>query len=342
MWPSAPGSPPTEVAVAVQLADPVLVAENTDASVSSPESMIERGYDADTARHSVLRALLPVVRYPGEIWRHRYLLQNFFRRELLGRFRGSALGIVWVLVHPLFLFAIYYFVFGYVFGRPATGTAPSPAFALYLFSGVLAFTAFGEGLIRSCTCVVDNGNLVKKVAFPSELLPVPPILVGLTVYLVGALVCLTAGLIWGVLQPDWTVLLLPVVLLLQFLMTLGLGLFLANCHVFARDTSHLWGILQTAWMFLTPVFWYPHQIPGELGDSLRAAFQWNPAYPLIQAHRIVLGARDFTLGDGETSIAVSFGSLGSHLASCAVWAIALLALGYGVFMSRRHRYADLV
>ena len=77
-------------------------------------------------------------------------------------------------------------------------------------------------------------------------------------------------------------------------------------------------------------------------DSLRAAFQWNPAYSLIQAHRIVLGARDFELREGGTAIAVSFGGLGEHLLACALWALGLLALGYGVFMSRRHRYADLV
>ena len=72
---------------------------------------------------------------------------------------------------------------------------------LYLFSGVIVFTSINEALTRSCTCVVDNGNLIKKVAFPSQLLPVPMILIALMVYLVGAVVCFTVGTIYGVQQP---------------------------------------------------------------------------------------------------------------------------------------------
>jgi len=308
--------------------------------VSTASETPVKTYSAATARHSVLRSLLPAVKLPAEIWHHRYLVQNFFRRELLGRFRGSALGIVWVLVHPMFLFAIYYLVFGYLFGKPrAPGEAPSKELAVYMFSGVIAFTALNEGLMRSCTSVVDNGNLVKKVAFPCQLLPVPAILVALLVYLVGALVCTTVGVACGVLLPGWSLLLLPVVLAIQFTLTLGLGLLLANFHVFARDTSHLWGILSTAWLFLTPVFWYRHQVEDALGDNVLATLlAWNPAYPLVQAHRLVLGAHDH-LVDGKL---VEFGDLGVNLFEAALWATGFLIVGYGVFMSRRHKFADLV
>ena len=293
---------------------------------------------AADADKGVLRHLLPVVGYPTLMWRHRNLLLNFFRRELLGRFRGSALGIFWVLVHPLFMFAIYYFVFGYLFGKPGTGAAPSPQYALYMFSGVIAFTALNEGSMRSCTSVVDNGNLVKKVAFPSELLPVPVIMVALMVYLVGAAVCLGVGLACGVLHPGWTLLLLPVVLLIQFALTLGLGMLLATCHVFARDTGHLWGILATAWMFLTPIFWFPASLQQTIGSGLASLCAWNPAYPLIEAHRLVLGAQDADIN----GVAVEFGDLGSHLWHGALWALLFLVLGHGLFASRRHKFADLV
>jgi len=287
----------------------------------------------------MLRHMLAVVDYPGQIWRHRYLVANFFRRELLGRFRGSMLGMVWVLIHPLFLFAIYYLVFGYLFGNVKTGVAPDPHFAIYLFSGVLAFTAIGEATSRSCSSVVDNGNLVKKVAFPSQLLPVPVGLVALLVYVVGASVCLVSGMVFDVLHPGWTLLLLPVVLLLQFAMSLGIGLFLANCHVFARDTSHLWGILVMSWMFLTPVFWFPYQLEEKFGELMPLIFAWNPAHPLIQAHRLVLGAHDFTI---EPAHLVEFGDLWTHLLRAALWAVGFLVLGYGTFTSRQHKYADHV
>jgi len=285
-----------------------------------------------------LRNILAVLGYPATIWRHRYLLQNFFRRELLGRFRGSVLGIFWVLVQPIFLFLIYYLVFGYMFGHVRTGEAPSKDFALYLFTGVLAFNALSEGCMRACTSVVDNGNLVKKVAFPSELLPVHTVLVAMVVYLVGAGVCLVVGIGYDTLHPDWTLLLLPLVLLIQTAFTLGLGLLLANLHVFARDTAQLWSILAMAWMFLTPIFWFPYQVEEGLGGWLQTILNLNPAYPLVQAQRLVLGARDTVIGDHL----VTFGNLGNHLLVASAWAVFFLGLGFGVFTSRKHKFADLV
>lgn len=297
----------------------------------------EKTYSAEDAQQGLLSHILPVLRLPVTIWDNRNLVQNFFRRELLGRFRGSALGIVWVLIHPMFLFALYYFVFGYLFGKPGTGTAPSPEYALYMFSGVIVFSALTEGLGRSCTSVVDNGNLVKKVAFPSELLPVPVILVAMVVYLVGAVVCIGVGMWYGLLTPGIELLLLPVVLLLQFMMTMGLGLFLANCNVFARDTSQLWTIIASAWMFLTPVFWVPKQLQ-ETVPWLGQVLACNPAYPLVQAHRLCLGAHP-SMMNGQP---VDYGDLGEHLANSAFWAVLFLVLGYSVFASRKHKFADLV
>lgn len=296
-------------------------------------------YSAEDAPRGVLRHVLPVVGYPAAIWRHRYLVANFFRRELLGRFRGSFLGMFWVLVHPMFLFLIYYLVFGLLLGSWKIGQPPDPSFAIYLFSGVVAFQALIEATTRSCTSVVDNGNLVKKVAFPSELLPVHVTAIALVVYLVGATVCLIAGTAFGVLQPGWMLLTLPLVLLVQLVLSLGLGLLLANLHVFARDTSHLWGIAATAWMFLSPVFWYPHLLTEKFGAGAEAFFAFNPAHHLVQAHRIALGAVDHALPDGQM---IAFGSLWQHLGWTSLWAVGLLVVGYGTFMSRRHKFADLI
>lgn len=298
----------------------------------------ERRYSAADADRGLLHHVLPVLGYPRTLWQHRYLLQNFFRRELLGRFRGSVFGVVWVLIQPMFLFVIYYLVFGYLFGGHAKGGAPSADFALYLFTGVIAFNALNEGCMRSCLSVVENGNLVKKVAFPSELLPVPAVLVGLVVYSVGAAVALAIGTGCGVLHPDWTLALLPVVLLVQMLLTLGIGLLLANLHVFARDTAQLWGILAMAWMFLTPVFWTPPQVKASLGSSLQTLMTFNPAYPLLQAHRLVLGARDTVISNEM----VEFGELGHHLLVAGTWAVGLLCVGFSVFHAKKHKYADLI
>jgi lipopolysaccharide transport system permease protein len=298
-------------------------------------------YSAEDAPRGFFRHVLPLLQLPAEMVRHRYLIMNFFRRDLLGRFRGSLLGVFWVLVHPIFLFTIYYLVFGLLFGKWQQHQLPDPSFAIYLFSGVVAFQALIEGTSRSCTSVVENGNLVKKVAFPSHLLPVHVNLVALLVYLVGATVCTVCGTALGVLHPGWSLLALPLVLLVQFTMAYGLGLFLANLQVFSRDTGHLWGIAATAWMFLTPVFWYPDLMLKKFGPDVAAVFDLNPAAHLVQAHRIVLGAHDYVNPDDPTS-GVTFGNLWEHLGVTALWAVALLVIGFGTFTSRSHRYADMV
>jgi ABC-type polysaccharide/polyol phosphate export permease len=295
----------------------------------------------------VLASLVPVVRYPLEIWQHRYLVHNFFRRELLGRFRGSSLGLFWVLVHPIVMFAVYYLVFGVPVRQLEDRDRADPR----LRTLPVQRRDRVHGAQRGHHAVVhvrrrqrqprQEGRVPERVAAgagdPRVARRLPRR---------RALVCLGVGVYFGVLAPGWSLWLLPVVLLIQFAMTLGIGLFLANAYVFARDTSHLWSIAATAWMFLTPVFWYPHALEGPIADGIKQMFAWNPAYPLLQAHRIVLGAQPVSYSkevDGVPKDMISdLGHLGDHLLHASLWALVFLCLGYAAFMSRRHKYADLV
>lgn len=291
-----------------------------------------RHYDTATEPRGVLRHLLPLAGYPALVWHNRYMVYNFLRRDLLGRVHGSFLGVYWLLLQPLFLFAIYFFVFGLVFGA-----GPDPSYALYLFSGVIVFHALIEATTQSCAVVVDNGNLVKKVAFPSEVLPIHIASVSLVTYLVGAVVCLVCGWALGVLQPGWLLLALPLVLAVQFVFTVGFGLFLANLNVFVRDTTQLWRIVAMTWQFLSPVFWRPELLLDKVVAGKLPSFAFtlletgNPAYPLIMAHRLALGGVDPQLGD-----------FWSHLGVASAWAAAFLVVGYSMFTSSKHKFADLI
>ncbi len=291
-----------------------------------------RTYDSATAYRGVFRHLIGMFGYPKLVWQHRYMVQNFFRRDLLTRVNGSFLGLGWMLLQPMFLFVVYYLVFGLLFRERNAGGESDMVFALYLFSGVIVWQSFIESTSVSCSIIVDNGNLVKKVAFPSEVLFVHVVAVSMIIYLVGAFVCVMTAWISGVCAPGWLLLAMPLVLAVQFLLSLGIGLLLANLYVFVRDIVQLWRIVSMAWMFLTPIFWEPKLLVDKLSpEAVFWIVHLNPAYPLLQAHRLALGGTAAHLGDFWT-----------HLGTAALWGIGLFALGYSVFMSRKHKYADLI
>jgi lipopolysaccharide transport system permease protein len=294
---------------------------------------LARTFDSATHSKGFLQHLRSLVDYPSNIWRNRYMVQNFFRRDLMGRFHGSFLGAWWMLVQPLFMFAVYYLVFGKLFDRGAGATME---YALYLFSGVIMFHALVEATSTCCQIVVSNSNLVKKVAFPSEALPIHVAMVSVVIYLVGAIVCIAAGTFSGIAVPDWKLLMLPLVIIVQFVMVIGMGLLLANANVFVRDVQQIWRIFAMAWMFLTPVFWVPSDLIKALGeDSIVPSLMMNgnPAYSLVMAQRIALGGEHPAFGVTD---------FWGNLAVAATWAIGFLVIGFTTFVANKHKHADIV
>lgn len=302
-------------------------------------------YSTATAKVGFFHHALRAVRYPGTLFESRGLLWNFARRDLLSRFRGSSLGVFWVLVQPLFMFAVYFAVFGILFApRGSLDSGPDPFFAIYLFSGILAFGWINEGTAASMASITTNNNLVKKVRFPCELLPLVPVIVGGAVYLVGCCVLITAGLILGQVSLGWHTLWWPVLFVLILGFVCGLGLLLSAANVFVRDISHLYRIVSMAWFFLTPNFWPISDMRAQLGDVGLGWFvdllMWNPAVPFVLAQRQVFGV-------GHTQPlakqALDFPhSLTEHLLMALGWTLFALFVGYGFFKSRRHKFADLV
>lgn len=292
---------------------------------------LARTFDASKKNGGFFSHLIELFRFPGKILHNRYMVQNFFRRDLMGRFHGSFLGAWWMLVQPLFLFAVYFLVFGKLFQR---GGGDQTEYALYLFSGVIMFHAVVEATSQSCGIVVGNGNLVKKVVFPSEALPVHVSLISVVIYLVGAIVLIAAGMITGKFMPGWTMLALPLVMIVQFVMVLGIGLLLANANVFVRDVGQLWRIFAMAWMFLSPVFWTPQMLATTMGPESPVPsimMNANPAYPLIMSHRIAIAGDTFNLG-----------SLWGNLGIASAWAFGFLIVGFTTFSANKHKHADIV
>ena len=295
--------------------------------------VLARTFDSAARTGGLGARLRALAGYPQVVWQNRYMVQNFFQRELRSRFHGSVLGAWWMLMHPLFMFGVYYVIFGLLYGR---GGAQDPMqFALYMFSGVVCFHALNEALSTSCNIVVSNGNLVQKVAFPSEILPLPSAMVSIVLFLVGAVLVVLIGTVSGTFVPGIQLAYMPVVLVLQFLMTLGIGLLLANANVFVRDVQQFWRIFSLAWFFLSPVFWDPKMMSDLIKDPTLTsiAFHANPAFSLLMAHRIALA--------GEIP-AIGIVDFWGHVGVLAVWSFVLLAIGHMTFTANKHKHADIV
>lgn len=202
-------------------------------------------------------------------WRNRQLVVQMTRREVVGRYKGSIMGLVWSFLNPVFMLAIYTFFFSVVFQSRWPGGGGSKAeFALVLFSGLMAFNLFAECINRAPGLVLANVNYVKKVVFPLEILVW--VNLGSAVFHAAMSFC-----VWMVFYivifdvPHVGILLLPLALMPLFLFTLGLSWLVAALGVYLRDLSQIVGPVTTALMFLSPVFYPIETLPEAYRDVVR-------------------------------------------------------------------------
>jgi lipopolysaccharide transport system permease protein len=220
----------------------------------------------------------------ASFWRNRDLILTSTKREVLGRYRGSMLGLLWSFFNPLFMLVVYTFIFSEVFkARWSTDSESKTEFALMLFAGLIMFNLFAECINRAPSLILSNVNYVKKVVFPLEILP----LVSLISSMYHALISLTVWLIayaifFGV--PSVTVLYLPLLMVPFALFIMGLSWFLASLGVYLRDVSQFIGVVTMSMMFLSPIFYPATALP----EAYRHWLYLNPLTPAIEQMRDVL------------------------------------------------------
>jgi len=218
------------------------------------------------------------------LWRNRSLVRALVKREVIGRYRGSFLGILWSFLHPIFMLAVYTFVFSVVFNAKwSAGSDSKTEFALVLFAGLMVFNLFSECVNRAPSLIIAHANYVKKVVFPLEILPW--VVMGAALF--HALISLSVWLLFHVLfigLPHTTILLLPLLVLPLLLLTMGVSWALAALGVYLRDVSQLVIIATTVLMFLSPIFYPVSALPKEYQPFLLL----NPLSPAIEQVRDVL------------------------------------------------------
>lgn len=219
------------------------------------------------------------------LWRNRQLIVQMTRREVAGRYKGSVMGLAWSFFNPVFMLAVYTFVFSVVFkARWGVGGDESKTqFAVVLFVGMIVSGLFSEVLNRAPSLIVGNVNYVKKVVFPLEILPIIGMGAALFHSLVSMVVLLIAFAFFnGYLH--WTAILAPLLLLPMVILTLGLAWMLASLGVFLRDVGQTIGIITTVMMFLAPVFYPITALPKEFHPWIMV----NPLTFIIEQMREVL------------------------------------------------------
>lgn len=216
--------------------------------------------------------------------RNRTLIGTLAKREVVGRYRGSVMGILWSFFNPLFMLLIYTFVFSVVFkARWHEGPSSKAEFALLLFAGLIVFNVFAECVTKAPSLILSNANYVKKMIFPLEVLPWASLGSALFHACVSTAVWLLVYIvIYGV--PHATALLLPLVVLPMLLITMGLSWALASLGVFLRDVSQFIVIVTSVLMFLSPIFYPITAIP----EKYRPLLLLNPLSTTIEQARDVL------------------------------------------------------
>jgi homopolymeric O-antigen transport system permease protein len=202
------------------------------------------------------------------LFRYRLLIESLVSRELKARYRGSVLGFFWSFVNPLLLLLVYVAVFTVIL--PGRHLATMEPYALFLFCGILPWSWLSASLLESSGVLIAGGNLIKKVLFPAEILPVVTVLTNLVQFLLGLPVLFGFLAAYGKLEAS--ALLLPLPILVQLVLTLGLCLFVSALTVHFRDVQSILGHLVHLWFFATPVLY----LYAEQTGSLRAFLRFNP------------------------------------------------------------------
>jgi len=257
------------------------------------------------------------------LWKFRSLLLDFVKQDLKHRYTGGSLGFFWTVVTPLLELITYTFVFHGLIGISFHPQAGWTNYALFLFSGMVAWLAMSDGISQAAASVTNHSHLIKKVNFPTLILPTHLVL-SATVNQAIRFAVLIVSTLFITGNMSWHILLLPFVIFLQMAFTLGLGLLLSVSNVYFRDTNHWVNAMLLMWMFITPVFYPAASYPKKFILML----QLNPLAHLVGVYRELI--LNHTMPHPHSVIIIM------------VTAILSLLVGYSVYHHHQRRFSDFI
>lgn len=264
----------------------------------------------------------PASHAKNDFEKDKYILRQLVTKDFKIKYRRSVLGVAWSVLNPLLMMVVMSIVFSTIFGQSRNGSITPEMYPLYLIVGNITFSVMSESTNQALMSVIAASSLLKKVKVHRWVFPVQKVLFSL-VNFAFSLVAVALVMLWFRVLPTWHLILLPVCLFLLMCFCMGLGMMLSALAVFFRDVMHLWTVVITAWMYLTPIFWTTDYI-SQMAHWIQVLVVVNPMFNYLQF------MRDIFLFNTTPSMLT--------LGLCVFWAVAALVVGYTVFHKTEHKF----
>lgn len=213
-----------------------------------------------------------------EIYNYREMIYSLVRKDLRGRYKGSALGFLWTFVNPLLQLIVYTLVFSTIMRSEIKD------FYLFLFVALIPWIFFSSSLTGGANIIMGQKDMVKKIYFPREVLPISYVISCFINMLLTFIVIFSVLIISGKGISLQAILYLPIIMIIEFIMALGVSMLSSSITVYFRDLEHILNIVGMAWMYLTPILYPVDMVP----EKYEFIFNLNPMTPVINAYREIL------------------------------------------------------
>ena len=251
-----------------------------------------------------------------EIYEYREMIFSLVKRDLRGRYKGSVLGFLWTFINPLLQLMVYTLVFSVIMRNGIKD------YYLFLFVALIPWIFFSTCVSGGCGCILGSADMVKKIYFPREVLPIAFVTGNFVNMLLCFIVVFAVLIVSGKGLNPVALLFLPIIMVVEYVLALGMALLFSALTVFLRDLMHVMGIVTMAWQFMTPIMYDESMVP----DKLMFVFRLNPMSSVITAYRQILYCKE--IPDLST------------LAEAVIVGIALLLIGLAVFKNRQRHFAE--
>ena len=253
-----------------------------------------------------------------EVWEYRTMIRSLVRRELRGRYKASVLGFLWTFIVPLCQLLVYTVVFSVIL------KSNIERFYLYLFVALIPWNFFSNCLTGGASCIIQQQSMINKIYFPREVVPVSYVTSAFVNMLYCEVIVFATSILSGVHYSVLSLLCLPIVMLVEYVLALGITMIICAVNVYFRDLEHILGILSMAWMFMTPIMYDIAIVP----DNLLPIFRLNPMTSIVTAYREIMY-------DGMTPRLETLGT-------AAGMGVLFLILGLLIFGHLKRRFSEVM